>query len=226
MTTDTALAAIFSSPLLPRYAKQLNDALAQETALRERFYDEITESQKAEFINGEVIVHSPAKVRHVDVSGLLFSLLRPCVTRIGGRVMGEKALCTFTRNDYEPDIVYFGHQKAATISKDMMKLPVPDFIAEVLSDSTEKYDRGVKFKDYAVHGVQEYWIIDPRDEVLEQYLLGEKSEYSLKLKSTSGDVTSQVLGGLTIPIRAMFDEELQLETMTRLVASLDKRRPS
>jgi Uma2 family endonuclease len=217
MTTDTALEAIFSSPLLPRYAQQLSAIVAHETVLRERFYDEVTESQKAEFINGEVVVHSPAKVRHIDVSDRLLTLIHPWVNRVGGWVMSEKALCVFTRNDYEPDIVYFGREKAATISKDMMKLPVPDFVVEVLSESTEKYDRGVKFRDYAEHQVSEYWIVDPRDESLEQYLRGEDGAYSLKLKSTSGEVTSSVIEGFTIPIRAMFDPTLHLETMKRII---------
>lgn len=217
MTTDTALAAIFSSPLLPRYAKELNEIVAQETARRERFYDEITESQKAEFINGEVIVHSPAKDRHVEASDRLFRLIAQWIDSIDGKARHEKALCAFTRNDYEPDIVYFGPKKAALIDGDTLKYPVPDFVAEVLSPSTEKNDRGVKFKDYAAHKVQEYWIVDPRDESLEQYLLGEDGEYALKLKSTSGDVTSQVIRGFAIPIRAIFDSTLHLETMRRLI---------
>ena len=36
----------------------------EEQQKRERFYDEITEQQKAEFINGEIIVHSPVKIEH------------------------------------------------------------------------------------------------------------------------------------------------------------------
>jgi Uma2 family endonuclease len=205
MATDTALEAILSSPLLPLYAREINEMLALETARRVRFDDEITESQRAEFIDGKVIVHSPAKVRHIDASDKLLMLLGPWVSQIGGWVMSEKALCVFTRNDYEPDIVYFRPQKAAANSKQMMKLPVPDFVVEVLSDSTEKNDRGVKFNDYAAHGVQEYWIIDSREESLEQYLLTEGDNYSLKLKSTSGDLPSQVVRGFTKPIRAIFD---------------------
>jgi len=35
-----------------------------EQKRRERFYEEMSEQQKAEFINGEVIVQSPARLRH------------------------------------------------------------------------------------------------------------------------------------------------------------------
>ena len=218
MATDSALEAILSSPLLPLYAREINEMLALETALRERFYDEITESQKAEFIDGRVIVHSPAKSRHIEASDRLLRLLGQWVDKVGGKLFSEKALCVFTRNDYEPDLVYFVPQKALQITGVTMKFPVPDFVVEVLSESTEKNDRGVKFRDYAAHGVQEYWIIDSREESLEQYLLSEGGNYSLKLKSTSGDVTSQVVRGFTIPIRAIFDSALHLATMKRLIA--------
>jgi Uma2 family endonuclease len=217
MATDTALEAILHSHLLPLYAREINEKLALETAARERFYDDITESQKAEFIDGKVVVHSPAKDRHVEASDQLFRLIAQWTAAVGGKARHEKALCVFSRNDYEPDIVYFSPQKAATISAETMKYPVPDFLVEVLSDSTEKNDRGVKFRDYASHRVQEYWIIDAREQSLEQYLLSDDGAYALKLKSTSGDVTSQMLRDFTIPIHAIFDPVLHRETMKKLL---------
>ena len=42
-----------------------------------------------------------------------------------------------------------------------MLFPAPDFAVEVLSPSTQKNNRGIKFDDYALHNVSEYWIIDP-----------------------------------------------------------------
>ncbi|GAB2598351.1 Uma2 family endonuclease [Spirosoma areae] len=43
-----------------------------------------------------------------------------------------------------------------------MKLPAPDLVIEVLSKSTARRDRGVKFTDYAANGIAEYWIVNPR----------------------------------------------------------------
>ena len=86
-----------------------------------------------------------------------------------------------------------------------MKFPIPDFIVEVLSESTEARDRGVKFEDYAVHGVGEYWIIDTESETVEQYLPGPYG-YELKVKAATGTITSGVIAGLSLPVRAIFDE--------------------
>lgn len=217
MSTDPALQSILSSHWLPEIAQQINEKLSAEAALRARFYDEVTESQKAEFIDGAVIVHSPAKMEHIEASDRLMRLIAQWVDRIGGLLCHEKALCTFSRNDYEPDLAYFGAEKAATIDRKTMKFPSPDFIVEILSESTEKVDRGVKFDDYAAHGVREYWIVDPRDQTLEQYLLTPEQSYKLTLKSARGEVKSSVLQGFALPIEAIFDAEAFRQAMAALL---------
>lgn len=64
---------------------------------------------------------------------------------------------------------YFGLGKAAHISPDQLYYPAPDFVVEVLSKSTEKNDRDIKFADYAAHGVAAYWLVDPLRQQIEQY---------------------------------------------------------
>ena len=54
----------------------------------------------------------------------------------------------------------------------------PDLVAEVLSPSTARYDRGRKKDVYAQCGVQEYWIVSPGDRTVEQYVL-ENGQYTL-----------------------------------------------
>lgn len=47
----------------------------------------------------------------------------------------------------------------------------PDLVVEVLSPSTAKNDRLIKFNSYEKAGVQEYWIVDPYNQSIEVYLL-------------------------------------------------------
>ena len=89
-----------------------------------------------------------------------------------------------------------------------MRFPAPDLVVEVISESTEQNDRGVKFDDDAAHGVAEYWIIDPDAETLEQYLLPEGGDiYRLAIKAMTGKVRSAAIPGFEIPVRAIFDPE-------------------
>lgn len=211
------VSAILDDPAAPALVARLQSALEEERRRRQQFYQDIDDDIKAEFINGEVIVHSPVKKEHAEVAKFLVLLL-DLFTRTAklGFVGYEKIMSTFSRNDYEPDIVFFGREKADTFQKGQWKFPPPDFIVEVLSESTEERDRGVKFEDYAAHGVAEYWIIDPMEESVEQYFLHE-GRYKLHLKADQGTISSRVVTGFSIDIRAMFDEEANLQELRRQI---------
>lgn len=213
----TLLEQLLEEPTLLETVATLSERLDTERERRERFRDEVDPDQKVEFINGQIVMHSPALNRHLVVTGRLFKLLDTFVTKNNlGHVVTEKALCGFPRNDYEPDVAYFGPDKAATIDLDTGLFPVPDFISEVLSDSTEKRDRGIKFRDYEAHGVAEYWIIDPRSEVLEQYV-ATPSGFDLRLKSGTGEILSHAVPGFRIPIRSLFDVAENLRTLQTIL---------
>jgi Uma2 family endonuclease len=219
MSDDVLLDPLVKSPRLGQYVDRLTCMLADERRRRERFYEEMNEQVKQEFINGEVIVHSPVKLKHERASRSLLELLDIYVRRHElGYVAHAKLLICLTRNDYEPDISFFKKDKAAAFTPNQMKFPAPDFIAEVLSPSTETNDRGVKLDDYAAHGIGEYWIVDPENERVEQYLLTGDA-YTLQLKVNSGTLRSHVVPGFEIPVRAIFDEQENLATLKKLLAN-------
>jgi len=158
---DRLIEPIRHSPQLPQAIAILQAELEAERQRRDQFYLDMTPDQKIEFIDGEIVLHSPARNRHLDVTGCIFKLLQTYVVlhRLG-QVKSEKCLCVFPRNDYEPDVVFFGPVKSASLCPDTMKFPVPDMAVEVLSQSTRDRDRGVKFEDFASNCVEEYWIVD------------------------------------------------------------------
>lgn len=212
------LDAMLDSPVLPELIQEAQRALGREHRLREKFYRDITPEHKWEFIHGEVVMHSPALNRHLAASQNLFKLLDAfaCVHRLG-LVRHEKAMTTFPRNDYEPDVMFFGPAKAAMIEPDTLRFPIPDLIVEVLSPTTEARDRGVKFQDYAAHGVAEYWIVDPDAETVEPYRL-DGDTYPPVERMAEGVLTSDVVPGFEIPVRAIFDEETNLDALRSLLA--------
>lgn len=217
MFQEDLLDKIMDLPDAPDLVRKVADKLNDETQRRYKFYNDIDEQMKVEFINGEIITHSPVRREHNEATGLLYKLVDTYVRKNKlGFVGFEKIMTTFTRNDYEPDIVFFNTEKSNSFTKKQVLFPVPDFIVEVLSDGTKDKDRGVKFTDYENHKVGEYWIIDAEKEVLEQYLIV-NGQYELNLKSSNGFVKSQVIEGFEIPIKAIFDEEHNLEAMQNLL---------
>jgi Uma2 family endonuclease len=215
---DLALEQLLRSPRLPEAVRRLQAIMRAEAKKRRYFYDVITEQQKAEFINGEIVVHSPVKYQHNQASLRLATLLDAHARRHAlGSLGHEKLLIILTRNDYEPDICFFRTEKAASFTPDQSKFPAPDLIVEVLSESTEAIDRGIKFDDYATHGVAEYWIVDPVAETIEQYLLQE-GVYQLTVKVKTGTIASAVVTGFEIPVRAVFDGVEQLAALQTILA--------
>ncbi len=199
------------------FAQKLDSALKAEQKKRRHFYEIVDENKKMEFINGEIIFHSRVKLQHNRATILLAKLLDTFVSKHKIGVVGvERLLVSLTRNDYEPDICFFAAEKSKKFKRNQMQFPAPDFVVEVLSDSTEKNDRETKFQDYAAHGVQEYCIIDAGKQTIEQYLLQNES-YELLLKSKSGEINSVVLPDFKIPIRSVFDETENVKILTELV---------
>ncbi len=215
---DEALEKLLASPRLQLYAQQIGDVLAREAQQRQDFYAQLNDGDKAEFINGEVIYHSPVKLRHNRAAKRLLTLLDAHVQQHElGYVGFEKILISLTRNDYEPDICFFDNAKASRFAPDQMRFPSPDFVAEVLSDSTAERDRGIKYDDYAAHAVSEYWIIDPVSETVEQYqLVGQ--DYELVVKAQNGTIQSVAVSDFTIPVRAIFDDREQRQALRDLLA--------
>ncbi len=214
--------ALLNSPALPRHVERLRRVLDDEAARRLRFVDELTPDQKGEFINGEAIMHSPARVSHIVVTRRLVMLLGAYVERHGlGLPLLEKAMVSLTRNDYEPDVCFFGRAKADAISPHQVRLPAPDLAVEVLSPSTEARDRGIKFEDYAAHGVAEYWLVDADAELVEQYVLedaGGEAGYTLRMKSGTGELSSTAVEGFTVGVRALFDDAANVAALRMLLA--------
>jgi Uma2 family endonuclease len=188
----------------PLIIQRVQEKLKEEQRKREEFYELIDEDTKAEFINGEIVYHSPDMKRHNDATGYMYTLLR---TYVEGEDLGfvgvEKILTVFSRNDYEPDVCFFNKKKAKNFQLEQMKFPIPDLAVEVLSKSKRalERDRKIKFEDYEKHGVSEYWMIDPDEETVEQHVL-RKGKFELVLKSGERHITSHAVKGFTVPIRA------------------------
>jgi Uma2 family endonuclease len=215
-------------PDLPLCLDRVREALEEERSRREAFHESVREDDKAEFINGEVIVHSPVKRWHNRASFRLAYLLETWVSRHElGEVHHEKAMIRLRRNSYEPDVCFFSKKKAESFEPDLMLFPAPDFIAEVVSPSTEARDRGVKMLDYAAHGVAEYWIVDPDAKTIEQYLLRVENEgenqYELRAKTSDGNLRSEAVAGFAINAAAVFDDAKQREAMRDMLVNSEKR---
>lgn len=199
---------ILALPEAPILVDKLNRLLAEEQKKRIDFYENISEFQKAEFINGNVVVHSPVVLEHNEVNGNLYKIIDTFVVDHDLGFVGiEKLLIKLTRNDYEPDLCFFKKSKSKKFKAGQKFFPAPDLIIEILSKGTEKRDRGIKYEDYQKHQVAEYWLVHPQEQFVEQYRI-KNGAYKIVQKSGTGEIKSTTIKGLTIPIPVIFDKKL------------------
>ena len=118
---------------------RLSTSYKDETQRRQQFYRDISEDDKAEFINGKIVMHSPVKMGHLESSGELYMLMRLHVRKYKlGKIFTEKAMIHLTKNSYEPDICFWKKELSDTFTRDQMLFPAPTLIVEILSPSTQK----------------------------------------------------------------------------------------
>lgn len=87
------------------------------------------------------------------------------------RVFGDSVKYKWMENNNNPVIPDVSINCDIKNRRSTNFLGVPRFIMEVLSDSTEKYDRTEKMNLYKIVEVPEYWLVDWRKKQVEIYVL-------------------------------------------------------
>jgi Uma2 family endonuclease len=182
-----------------------------QTYITPEEYLELEENSpvKHEYIDGYIYAMAGALEGHVTIAGNLFTLLRNHVRGSGCRVYisDMKARIESLNRFFYPDIMVTCDSEALlqAVRRDQ-ETPgykrFPCLIIEVLSDSTEGFDRGDKFADYqTIETLQAYILINtkkPRVEcfrrnedglwVLQSYV-GEETSFQLQSINFAGTMT-------------------------------------
>jgi Uma2 family endonuclease len=137
-------------------------------------YDDIlatpNDGKRYELIRGELFVNpAPNPIHQRILLRLAVQLRDHFHDRRLGEVFCAPIDVILTRQDvFEPDVLVVAD--AAHITKRGIEKP-PLLAVEILSPSTRRVDRGLKFQRYAELGVQHYWIVDPDRERVECFRL-------------------------------------------------------
>ncbi len=103
----------------------------------------------------------------------------------------------------QPDVLFIRSERMGLLSKQAFE-GAPDLIVEVISPSSIRLDRTIKFDAYERYGVAEYWLVDPKARLVEVYTWA-RGEYALFGQYTGEDVVaSKLLEGLQIKASLLF----------------------
>lgn len=174
----------------------------------EEMFDELVdEDTKAELIDGVMVVHSPASMRHDNVAGFLRSLMRDYAEEKNlGLVLGPDSLVRLRAiRKYGPDIFFLASERVPT------PLPkqwhgAPEMVVEILSSSNRNFDLKEKRRGYWAAGVKEIWFVDLDNKVVIQDL--PRQRRYVKKKISTGTVVSKALPGFWINVDWLWQEPL------------------
>jgi len=178
------------------------------TKLTEEQYlslDRAAES-RSEFLAGEMFAMSGASMQHGRLQRNLITQLTvslgvgPCEAfgsdfrvRVSGRMY-----------TYPDVLVVCGEPALADGHQDVLLNPAVIF--EVLSPSTEKYDRGLKFLHYrSIESLREYVLVDQNQVLVEQYTRQADNTWTLRdYLSLDAELKLDSLG-VSLPLNRIYD---------------------
>lgn len=82
----------------------------------------------------------------------------------------------------------------------------PDMIIEVMSPSSIKKDRVIKFNKYEKAGVREYWIVEPDVKIVSAFILQENGRYGRpEIYTEDEKIEVSIFPDLIIDLSSVFD---------------------
>lgn len=176
----------------------------------ERYFREAPETCFVEFEDGEVIVHSPVKMRHQEITLFVSMLLQAFVRSRGlGKVLNGPAVVRLRPGlDYEPDIFFIPREEMERIAEEYFA-GRPGLTVEVISEGTRTHDLRTKAAAYREQGVPEYWAVDSERRALFQHLLPAEPHAPYRvIEHTSGRVESHVIPGFWLDVAWLWQDSL------------------
>ena len=161
---------------------------------------------KYEFFDGEAFAMVGAGKNHNRINVNL-------TVELGGKFKADKSSCNLFSNDMRvkiaenyvyPDIViYCGDAEFEDNEFDTLTNPV--IIMEILSESTEAFDRGKKFAYYRkIPTLQEYILISQTEYHVEQYIRSDDSKWEYRSYEGAGQILKMESVQCELPLSEIY----------------------
>ncbi|MCL1878930.1 MAG: Uma2 family endonuclease [Defluviitaleaceae bacterium] len=176
------------------------------------YYSWGADAERCELIDGVIYAMSAPTVSHQHIVGEIFGEFkaffkgrrgRPIVSPFDVRLNPKGLDDTVV----QPDVVVICDPKK--ISDGKACAGAPDLVVEVLSPSTSKRDRRIKFLKYEQAGVREFWLVDPVSETIETFVLEDGKLVPRDFAEAHETISSNIFEGLEINLADIFAEETE-----------------
>ena len=176
-------------------------------ATEEDFYREAGEDSDWEYLDGRIVMHSPASDRHEDLFRFLMILVGGFLDeRGGGIIRGSRyPMRLDPRWSPEPDLLVVRSSRRHLLGKTRLEGPA-DLVIEIASDSDPGLDVREKLPRYREAGIEEIWLVNPFEGTVRVETKVAPGYESRTL--TAGRLTSAVIPGFWIEVAWLWQESL------------------
>jgi len=177
--------------------------------LEEYFERERNSEEKYEYFNGKVFCMSGVKRNHSLIGGNLMSELKPALRGRGCEVHGpEMRVKTPSMLPYRyPDLAVVCEQPQFETMGGLDVLTNPVLIIEVLSPSTEAYDRGDKFTYYkSIPTFKEYLLVAQHRPHVTHYVKQDNGKWSYEEFNNLTDSVNLTTIDCVLPLSEIYRE--------------------
>src|SRR5215217_7775540 len=152
-----------------------------------------------QLIDGEIVMAPSPSFFHQSISANLVGILAPHVQNRGlGKVLfAPLDFYLDDHNVYQPDVLFISRERDWIIQEDGLH-GAPDFVVEVLSPRTARYDLNAKRAGYARSGVREMWLVYPEARRIDVFYLEKNAEGPVASYSLGENFSSPLFPDLEI----------------------------
>lgn len=171
-------------------SKNRRTDLIKESNLTYDDYASIDDGNRYELVNGQLELMSPAPtVTHQMISfQMQKDIAKSCESDY--IILNAPIDVILANNEVrQPDLLLI-HRERMNIINNRGIIGPPDLVVEILSPSTLKRDKIDKLNTYANFHIPEYWIVEPKTGILEQYSLHEEQYDLVNIFQKDEQVTS------------------------------------
>lgn len=183
------------------------DALKNENRYTYSDYAKWNDGIRYELIDGIAYMMSPSPSRiHQGILGRLYVQLWQFLKGKTCEVYISPFDVRLNVNDNDDNVV----QPDLIVVCDKSKLDdnscagAPDMVIEILSPSSARFDKFVKFQKYQAYGVREYWIVDPASKTVQACVL-ENGKYIISAYADTDAAPVHILKGCAIELSEVFE---------------------
>jgi Uma2 family endonuclease len=181
--------------------------LVKPFVTEEEFYRDSNEDSNWEYLDGRLVMYSPASNWHEDRFRFLLTLVSAYLDERGGAVVrgSRYPMRLDERWSPEPDLLVVRDARRHRLERTRLDGPA-DFVIEIASDSDPGLDVREKLPRYREAGIEEIWLVNQFEQVIRVELRGTEGYTTQRLGT--GRLTSRVVPGFWIDVGWLWQDPL------------------